>query len=161
MHPMSDDWIQELMRDFQDRITCGALRGVFRLDDNSVDIVMQEQASTCVAEFVKLYDLPADMGLDAFLERMTIGGPSKIDIERDGDTILWKERHEGECMCPLVRREVIELNPKLCNCAVHWLRMLVERHTKRPVRVELLDSVAQGNKDCIFRVTLEDGERAQ
>jgi hypothetical protein len=39
--------------------------------------------------------------------------------------------------------------------------MLVERHAKRPARVELLDSVAQGSKDCIFRVTLEDGERVR
>ncbi len=61
-------------------------------------------------------------------------------------------------MCPLVKRGVVELDGSLCGCAVHWLRMLLERHTTEAVQVKLLDSVAAGAENCTFRITL--GENA-
>lgn len=151
---MGDDWIQELMRDYQDAITCGVYEGICRLSEEGRNTVMEHQARACMEAFVKLYDLPAHLELDAFLARMGTGGAGKVNIRRQGGTILWEEQHEGECMCPLVRRNVVPLGPTLCICAVHWLRMLVERHARRPARVELMDSVANGARNCIFRITL-------
>lgn len=158
---MAEDWIQELMRDYQDAITRGVHEGICRLGDEARNTVMEEQARACVAAFVKLYDIPEHEDLDAFLARMRTGGPSKIDIRREGETILWEEQHDGECMCPLVRRNVIRLRPTLCICGAHWLRMVVERHARRPARVELLDSVASGSKNCVFRITLGAADRPQ
>lgn len=57
-------------------------------------------------------------------------------------------------MCPLVKRDIVHLKPELCRCAVHWLRMLIERHAHRPARVELVESVAGGAQECVFRITL-------
>ncbi len=151
---MSDDWIADLVRDFQDTITRGTFAGISQLPEPQRDSVLACQARACVDEFVKLYDLPDNLDFDGFLARMTIGGPSKINVRRDGDTIVWEELHEGQCMCPLVRREVIPLQAMLCGCAVHWLRMLIERFAHRPCRVELLDSVARGSMNCVFSVTL-------
>lgn len=151
---MADDWIEQLTRDYQDTITRGAYVGIYQLPEQQLDRVMACQAHACVDEFVKLYDLPEQLDLDTFLARMATGGPSRITIQRDGDIILWEEEHEGQCMCPLVRRNVIPLRPELCVCAVHWLRMLIERHTQRPVHVELVDSVAKGGKNCLFHITL-------
>lgn len=157
---MGEDWIEQLMRDYQDSITTGVYDGVFRLPAAEVDTVMQCQAGACVEAFVKLYDLPDTLDFDTFLSRMTIGGPSKINIRRDGDVMYWEEMHEGQCMCPLVRRSVIALTPGLCGCAAHWLRMLVERFARRPARVELLESVADGRQNCVFRVTLGEAPAA-
>jgi len=154
---MAEDWIDKLMRDYQDEVTRGLYRGIYALPEKHLDAVMHCQAQDCVEAFVKLYDLPAELDLDSFLKRMAGGGPSQIDIERDGNTIVWRERHRGECMCPLVRREVISLKPGLCHCAVHWLRLLIERYADRTARVELLESVAGGGADCVFRITLADG----
>ena len=151
---MADDWIEQLARDYQDTITRGAYVGIYQLPEQQLDGFMACQAHACVNEFVKLYDLPEQLDLDTFLTRMATGGPSRINIQRSGDTIFWEEQHEGQCMCPFVRRDVIPLNPALCRCAVHWLRMLIERHARRPVHVELVDSVAKGGKNCLFRVTL-------
>ncbi len=152
---MAEDWIQQLIRDYQDTITKGLYEGIYRLEPKQLDGVMQCQAHACFEAFVKLYDIPEELDLDAFLERMSIGGPSKIAIRRDGDTILWEELHEGQCMCPLVKREVVALEPGLCVCAVHWVRKLIERHARRPARVEMLESVATGSRNCVFRITLE------
>ncbi len=151
---VSDDWIQEALRDFQDAITRGAYEGIRSLDEKGVDRVMEAQARSCVHAYVETFGISADLDLEAFLEKMQFGGSSKVIIERDGNKILWDEQHEGECMCPLVKREVIPLDASLCVCAIHWLRMLVERHVDEPVHVEMLDSVAKGSRNCTFRITI-------
>jgi hypothetical protein len=154
---VSENPTEKLIRDFQDRITQGTYEGIYALDEGALERVMECQASACVRAFAELYQISDDLDLDAFLEKMTLGGSSKIRIRREApDTILWEELHEGQCMCPLVTREVIPLEGGLCRCAVHWLRMLVERHVRGPVHVELLDSVAQGSSNCVFRIRIED-----
>ena len=151
-----EDWITKLIRDYQDTITRGAFEGIYQLDEKGLNTVMEGMARTCAHAFVKLYDIAEDLDLDSFLAKMTAGGTSKIHIQRDGNTILWDEQHEGQCMCPFIRRNVIPLKPSLCVCALHWLRMLIEPHVDKPVRVEMLDSVAQGSQNCVFRITIED-----
>lgn len=155
------DWVEELRRDFQDRIVAGTYQGLLQLDDQTQDRVMQCQARTCMEGFVELYDLDASLDLDRFLDRIANGaGPSEIDIERDGETIVWRERHHGQCMCPLVARGVVPANEMLCRCSVHWVRMLIERHARRPAEVELAESVARGDQDCVFRIRLLPENRA-
>jgi predicted hydrocarbon binding protein len=39
---------------------------------------------------------------------------------------------------------------------VHWLRKLFERHVRGPVRVELVNSAALGDQNCVFRVEIDD-----
>jgi hypothetical protein len=151
---MSDDWIEQALRGFQDAITTGAYEGIYALPPSARDRVLESQAGACVHTFVELFGISKDLTLDDFLDKMRYGGSSKVEITRDGDTFLWDEQHEGQCMCPLVKRGVVPLSPELCGCAIHWLRMLVQRHTEKPVSVELLDSVAKGARNCAFRVRL-------
>jgi len=151
---MSDDWLTEALRNYQDAITAGTYRGIYALDGEALERVMHDQAEACVHAFVELFAIPAELDLDAFLENIQYSGSSKVYIERDGDDILWREEHHGQCMCPLVKRGVIRLDKKLCVCAIHWVRMLVERHAGEPVQVELLESVATGADDCMFRLRI-------
>ncbi|RMD82102.1 MAG: hypothetical protein D6815_10005 [Candidatus Dadabacteria bacterium] len=153
---MSEDWLAELLRNFQDSITRGTFEGIYSLDGEALERVMHEQAEACVHAFVELFGIPADLDLDTFLERIQYGGSSKIQVERNGNEILWREEHHGECMCPLVKRGVIRLDEKLCVCAINWVRMLVERHARKPVQVELVDSVARGASDCTFRLKIAE-----
>lgn len=150
------NWVEALIRDFQDEITRGAYDGILRLDDRGRNTVLEAQAQACAHAFLKLYDIPTDTDLDSFLDRMRTGGPSPLRVERNGKTILWEEQHEGRCVCPFVTRRVIDLTPALCVCAVHWLKALVERVVKKPAEVELLDSAAKGAQNCTFRITLPD-----
>lgn len=156
---ISDNPVEKLIRDFQDQITRGTYDGIYSLDARSLDRVMECQASACARAYVELYQISADLDLDGFLAKMEMGGSSKIRITRDGNTILWEELHDGQCMCPLVTREVVRLEPGLCVCAAHWVRNLFERHVRGPVHVEMVDSVAHGNQNCIFRITIEDTSR--
>jgi hypothetical protein len=153
---MSENPVDKIIRDFQDRIIAGSYDGIYRLDEKNLDHVMECQATACAAAYAELYQISEDLDLDGFLERMTMGGSSKIEIRREGNTIHWEELHQGQCMCPLVSRGVIPLAPGLCLCAVHWVRKLFERHVRGPVHVEMIDSVALGNQNCIFRITIDD-----
>jgi hypothetical protein len=156
MSQRQDDPVERILRDFQDRILSGTYEGIYALDERSRESVMECQARSCTRAFVELYQIPEDLDLDAFLAHMETGGSSRIRTRREGHTVLWEELHEGRCICPMVTRGVIPLEPALCRCAVHWLRMLFERHVRGPVHVELLDSAALGDQNCTFRVTIED-----
>jgi hypothetical protein len=57
-------------------------------------------------------------------------------------------------MCPLVRRGTLNLHPRLCVCSTEWTRGVVETFHGGPVEAELLESVATGSRDCVFRLTL-------
>lgn len=152
---MSDDWIEQALRGFQDAITKGAYEGIYALEEPDRDRVLESQARSCVHAFAELFGISKDLTLDEFIEQMRYGGSSKVEITRESEnSMIWDEQHEGECMCPLVKRGVVPLAPELCGCAVHWLRMLVQRHTEKNVSVELLDSVAKGARNCTFRVRL-------
>lgn len=146
--------VEKLAREFQDRVVGGLYEGVYALEGPELELLMECQARACVPAFTDLYQIPEELDLDGFLERMTAGGSSKIQIRREGRVIYWDELHGGQCVCPLVTRGVIPLAPGLCRCASHWLRMLFERHVRGPVRVELLGSAAAGGQNCSFRVEL-------
>ena len=153
---MAEDLLEKMVRDFQDRIVRGSYDGIYRLEGRALDCVMECQATECATAYTELYGIADVLPLDAFLERMQLGGSSKITVERSGNEILWTEHHEGRCVCPLVTRGVIPLDPKLCGCAEHWVRKLFERRVVGPVRVELVDSAAKGGQNCVFRVTIDD-----
>src|SRR3990172_12238409 len=120
-----EDWIEELRRKYQDDITRGLLEGVFCLDDQAGETAMTSMGHACAQSFIKLHDLKLDQGLDTFLQQVTLLGPGgKMKITRDGDTVLWEEAQQGECVCPLVRRGVIQPHPRLCVCGVKWVQYL-------------------------------------
>ena len=148
------DWVLELMRDFQDTLTCGLYEAIYTLDDATVEPLMRSQAHACVAGFLKFADLRVPMSVDEFLVAIRTAAPSQIDITRDGDVIDWRERHSGACVCPFVKREVIRLDPKLCMCGAHWVQRLFEVVARTPVDIEIGDTVASGAEDCHFRIRL-------
>ncbi len=149
------DWVEQIMRQFRDKLVGGLYEGIYQLEGEPLRQVMDAQAEVCAHGFVALMDIPADLDFEAFLERMRISGPSKIALERPSpDEIIWRELHQGECVCPHVRQGVIRLDPKLCDCGGTWVRILVERHARRHAKVELVESVATGSDNCVYRVTL-------
>lgn len=153
--PAHADWAQNLIRDYEDKLTCGLWEVIYRLDRPSLDTLMQAQARTCVGAFLQLGTLPQPLPVDDFLQTMRIAGPSQIDIQRNGDVIEWTEVHRGQCVCPHVRREVVRLDPKLCICGAHWVKVLFEVVARTEVEVEMMETVATGAENCRFRITVK------
>jgi hypothetical protein len=156
------DWVEQLMRSFRDKLVGGLYEGVYQLEGEPLHRVMDAQAEACVQAFVALTEIPAGLDFDAFMERMRIAGPSKVELERvSDDELLWRELHRGECVCPHVRQGVIPLDPKLCICGATWVRLLIERHARRAATVTLVESVATGAENCVYRVTLGEERPAR
>lgn len=107
------------------------------------------------AAFLDLSDLTTPMALDDLLEAMRIAGPSKADISRDGDVIHWTEQHQGQCVCPFIRRGVVRLDPKLCICGAYWVKYLFEKVARTAVEVETIETVATGAENCRFRIAVK------
>ncbi len=148
------DWVLDLIRDYQDKLTCGLFEAIYRLDRAAVEPLMQAQAKTCVSAFLDLGTLRIPMELGEFLQAVRTAGPSQIEINTDGDVIHWTELHRGQCVCPFVRRGVVRLDAKLCVCGAYWIKHLFESITEVPVEVETIETVATGAENCRFRITL-------
>jgi hypothetical protein len=153
---MSENAIEQMVRDFLARIIQGTFDGVCALEESNQNRVMAHQAESCVRAYIELHRIRDELDLDAFLERMQAGEPGRIRIQRDGKAIIFDECQSGQCSCPLVTQNVIPLRAELCRCSVHWIRKLFERHVRGPVRVEVLESVALGSQNCVFRIEIED-----
>jgi len=154
-----DDWMQALIRDYQDKLTCGLYEAIYALDGSSQGALMEGQARSCVAAFLKLTNLPTPMDLDSFLNAMRISGPSQVEIQREGDVIHWTELHHGQCVCPFVRRQVVRLHPTLCICGAYWVKYLFETVAHTAVEVETIETVATGAENCCFRITVQGEAR--
>lgn len=146
-----------VMRDFQDRLIGGLYRGLYGLEGAPLRHVMDAQADSCVQAFVALQDIPPHLTFDEFAERMKTAAPGRVSVEQESaGTLLWTEWHAGECVCPHVRRGTVPLDPKLCLCGETWVRLLVERHARRRAEVTLVESVATGAENCVYRIRLGD-----
>ncbi len=154
------EWVENLTRDFQDKLTCGLYETLYSLDDSTVNTLMEGQARSCVTAFTSLTGLSGPMDLDSFLETMRTTGPSQVKIERNGDVVHWTELHHGQCVCPFVTRQVIRLDAKLCICGASWVKQLFEKVANTLVEVETLETVATGAENCRFLITVK-GERMQ
>ena len=108
-----------------------------------------------MAAFLELGTLRTPTSLDEFLHAIRTGGPSQVNIQREGDDIHWSEQHHGECVCPFVRRGVVRLDPKLCLCGAHWVKHLFATVAKTDVEIDILDTVATGAQNCNFRISVK------
>lgn len=147
----------KLLREYQDKLTCSLYEAIYRLDGASLDTLMEAQSRSCLGVFFDLTAPPSPTDLDSFLDAMRTSGTSQVDIQREGDVIYWTERHQGQCICPFVRLEVVGLDPKLCTCAVHFVQRLFRTLAKTSTTVEMLETVATGAENCRFRVTIQRG----
>lgn len=148
-----DETVDEELRCYQDKLTCGLYEAIYDLDDAPRDAIMKRQAQTCVAAFLELADLSTPMDLDSFREAMRTAQPMGAEIEQEGDVIQWTQNQRSQCVCPLVQRGVVRLDPKLCACSAYWVKYLFEEIGHTPVRVEIVETVARGDQTCRFKIT--------
>ncbi|MDI6857448.1 MAG: hypothetical protein QME71_03925 [Dehalococcoidia bacterium] len=150
----AQEFVDELLRADRDEIVRGFCRGFANLDAASGTALLSEMAGACRNCFLRRADFPDGLTLEGLIERLETAGPHRIEIRRVEKEIIWSELLEGRCACPLVRLGTVPLCPRLCDCAVEWLRGLIEKYHGGNVTVELVESVAGGSQSCVFRVKL-------
>ncbi len=148
-----DESVDEELRCYQDRLTCGLYEAIYDLDDASLDTVMKRQARACVAAFLDLAGLPTPMDLDSFRKAMRGAQSMGAEIKQEGDVIHWTQNQRDRCVCPLVQRGAVRLDPKLCACSAYWVKYLFEEIGHTPVSVEIVETVARGGQTCRFKIS--------
>jgi len=60
------------------------------------------------------------------------------------------------CYCGSVSQTKEPFSATYCYCSCGWYRQLFETLLERPVEVELLGSVIQGDENCRFKIMMGD-----
>jgi len=75
------------------------------------------------------------------------------------------EKRYHYCHCALVkeliRNPADKISPTFCYCGAGWYKSLWEGILEKPVRVELLESVLQGDDSCKFAIHLPIAQRSR
>jgi hypothetical protein len=81
-------------------------------------------------------------------------------LYREGDIVHFKyfanprglKVADGYCLCPILEDGPRQLSPTYCHCSVGYVTASFERGSGRKVKVELVDSLRRGGKECHFAV---------
>ena len=133
----------------------GITKGVFELDEEARNKVLEEMGRACYEGFQEFVGTPPKgMDIESACEWLNNSVPHNRRFQRAGDTIYWEADIEdtyGGCMCALVRLGIIEPRPELCICSTHYCKRAFEEMTGKPVEGELVETVSSGSRNCVFR----------
>ncbi len=121
------------------------------VDEETRVRVLESCGRKCIGEgfLVKAQTLAKkSKSTDEFLENLNRIW-KHLHVDKNGVFVVY-----DQCYCPMVRSYKGKLSPSFCNCSVGWIKELFERSLNKPVKVEKLGTIKQGNKQCKFRVTL-------
>lgn len=141
------------------KLVRGIMKGVFELDEEARNKVLEEMGKACYEGFKEFVGTPpADMDIESACEWLDSTVPHKRRFQRAGDTLYWeadvKETYGG-CMCILVRLGIIEPRPELCICSTNYNKTALEQMTGRHVEGELVESLNSGARNCVYRYHLQ------
>lgn len=149
----SESWIKDLMNNVD------AL-----LDEETKIKLMQECGRACFTRAfgVAPEEKPTPEEARRYLLALKARG---FKVRQEGNkTIIvysWRQDHQnpwglilgdGYCMCPIVETGPEGLSPTYCYCSTGYVKESFNRALGKPVKVELLDSLKRGGKDCIFKI---------
>jgi len=108
---------------------------------------------------------PSPEQAEAYLRNLEKSG---IEIRRENGAITvfyrWGAKQnpyglsmqEGYCMCPIVESGAPGMSKSYCNCSAGYVKEGLERSTGKTVlRVEVLESILRGGRDCRFKVVIK------
>lgn len=137
------------------------------LDQETKIKLMQACGRSCFIHTFGVADEnePAPEERERYLQLLESRG---FKLRREGDVITfsfnWGRNHQnptglvmsdGYCMCPQVESGPPGLSPSYCYCSTGYVKESFERTLGKPVKVELLDSLKMGGKDCVFKVEVQ------
>jgi hypothetical protein len=150
-------WIKDLMEHMDEL-----------LDQETKIKLMQACGRSCFIHAFGVADenAPTVKERERYLQLLESRG---FKIRRKGDVITfsfnWGQNHQnptglimsdGYCMCPQVESSPAGLSPSYCLCSTGYVKESFERALGKAVKVELLDSLKMGGKDCIFKIEVHD-----
>jgi hypothetical protein len=133
----------------------GIMKGVFKLDEESRNKVLEEMGKACYEGFKEFVGTPpTGMDIESACQWLDETVPHNRRFQRAGDTLYWEADVKdtyGGCMCILVRLGIVEPRPELCICSTNYNKSALEEMTGETVEGELVESVNSGARNCVYR----------
>ena len=126
------------------------------VDEHARRVIMEACGHRCIGastlkKAVKLQEQAFNLDeLLVLLNEQHIGGGY---LQRYGNVI---HAAYDRCYCGSVSKTKELFTETYCHCSCGWYQKLFETVLSRPVRVELLGSIIQGDQRCEFRIHLGD-----
>lgn len=79
-----------------------------------------------------------------------------FDLDGYQSAITEVEKRRAFCHCAMVREHLEDMSPSFCYCGTGWYRRPWEGILQQPVRVELLQSLLQGDDTCQVAIHLPE-----
>lgn len=153
---MLEKWKTEACEDLKREWIRGVVAGLSEVDEETARRILKKCGEACARSWLDSYGYdPASYGLDSWIKLLNELDPGVRHVMRRGDTVLYELRH-GRCVCPLVSDNTVKLTPRLCSaCSTNFFEYIFKKVAKRPVRVEVIESLATGADKCAFRIVLQ------
>ena len=143
----------------QEQARC--IQGITDLLDREVDsdtrrAIMEACGRRCIARrtldaATRLQQEAQD--LDDLLCRLNEAHIGGGHLQREGDVI---HATYDQCYCQSVSETREPLSPTYCHCGCGWYRQLFETILDRPVKVDLLSSIIQGDDRCRYLIRIRE-----
>lgn len=155
---LGQDFNGDLIEHYAQRMAASILEQVLGrdFDEGLRDACVREAGETCCQMVLEHLPTIAETPGDECLRVLEEGFAGLRRLRRVGD-IIWDEvRGDGRCWCPIVRSmHSAPAGSAWCHCGMHARQKLFQAIYRRPVKVELVDSVLWANAaTCIWRIDL-------
>ena len=134
-----------------------AIHNIMELLDREVESetrkeIMESCGRRCIGDSIlkKALRLKSQaVNLEDLLVRLNEARIGGGHLRRKGN-VIYAEYHR--CYCGSVSSTKIKFLPTYCRCSCGWFRLLFETILEKPVKVELLSSIIQGDSQCRFMI---------
>lgn len=148
-----------------ERTAIGTFREILHpdFDESLRNKCLDESGKLCCELFLKYARLDTDTDIDTFIANLMDVSVGRRWLERKGD-VVFDEYLRGNgsrpiherCRCRIIRSGQVEPTSLMCICAAYCEKAIFETVVKRPVQVELLDSVlCTGSDTCRWLIHIE------
>ncbi len=133
-------------------------KSISGLDENRQAAIMKPCGQGCASDILSLCEKLLDKKVNSLEDLIT--GWNMIRDQR-GLTGRWKFEPDAirgifrECGCPLVRSGLIELHPVQCYCSQGMMETVFSEVARRPIEVEIRQTIGRGDDVCHFLVKLK------
>lgn len=150
----SQTWVKR----FMDTITS-------ELDEDTVKKIMHENGRKCYLgslehRNIKPEDVPASTPEDLVKNINQYAGEEAAVFDNNVIEFRYVKNpaglkvKDGFCLCPFVEKGPEGLSGSYCECSVGYVKFMFNTFLKKPVEVELLESLKRGGQTCRFKITL-------
>jgi hypothetical protein len=133
-------------------------KSISGLDENQRAAIMKPCGQGCAADILALCERFLGKKVNSLEDLIT--GWNMIRDQR-GLTGRWEFEPNAirgifkECGCPLVKSGLIELHPVQCYCSQGMMETIFSEVARKPIEVEIKQTIGRGDKVCHFLVKLQ------